>query len=225
MPCEPLVDEGVVSGHQIEHAAVLPQDAFEEQLGFALKRLTQVVVEVGKQIRIGDDAAEVPQMEPLTGKVADEGKRTRVGEQAAHLLAQDGRLAQTPLARHLQQLVVGNAAPEKERQTRRELEVRDAVRAASCDGGRFSLGSKHEGRTREDAAQPELHPHLEGAVGATLFVGRHQLRDLTVRYRAAIRAARYRRKDALLRSSFPRRRWRVCTRRCADSVGSLLPWR
>ena len=47
---QPLVDERVVGRQQIEHVVVLAHDAVEEQLGLALKRLPQVVVEVREQI-------------------------------------------------------------------------------------------------------------------------------------------------------------------------------
>ena len=45
VPREPLVDERVVGGQQVEHAAILADDAVEEQLGLALHRLGQRVVE------------------------------------------------------------------------------------------------------------------------------------------------------------------------------------
>ena len=44
---QPLVDERVVRGQQIDDAAVLADDAVEEQLDFAPHRLPQRVVEVG----------------------------------------------------------------------------------------------------------------------------------------------------------------------------------
>ena len=42
---QPLVHEGVVGGQQIDHAAILAKLALDEQLGLALERLPQVVVE------------------------------------------------------------------------------------------------------------------------------------------------------------------------------------
>ena len=46
VPREPLVDERVVGGDQIEHAAVLADDAVEEELGFLDERLGQRAVPV-----------------------------------------------------------------------------------------------------------------------------------------------------------------------------------
>ena len=49
---EPLVEERVVGLQQVEHAAVLAQDALEEQLRLLPERLPQVVVEVREQPQV-----------------------------------------------------------------------------------------------------------------------------------------------------------------------------
>ena len=85
---QPLVDERVVGGQQIEHAAVLAHDALEKQLGLAPERLPQVVVEVRKDSEFGHDAAEIAQLQPLAGEIADERLRPRIGQHAPHLLRQ-----------------------------------------------------------------------------------------------------------------------------------------
>ena len=43
---EPLVDERVVRGQQIEHAAIFAEDAAGKELRFAAEALAQVLVEV-----------------------------------------------------------------------------------------------------------------------------------------------------------------------------------
>ncbi len=50
---EALVEERVIGAQQIEHAAILLHDALEQHFGLATERLTKVVVEVGKQPRVG----------------------------------------------------------------------------------------------------------------------------------------------------------------------------
>ena len=65
VPGEPLVHEGVVRAEQVERAAVFADDALEEQLGLASKRLAQVVVEVGELPRVGTRRGEVAQIQPL----------------------------------------------------------------------------------------------------------------------------------------------------------------
>ena len=49
---EPLVDERVVRGQQIEDAAVFAEDAVDEQLDLLAEGVAQAVVELGKQRRI-----------------------------------------------------------------------------------------------------------------------------------------------------------------------------
>ena len=46
MDGQPLVQERVVGAQQIERAAILADDAFEEQLRLAAERLAQAVVEI-----------------------------------------------------------------------------------------------------------------------------------------------------------------------------------
>ena len=57
----------------------------EQQLGLALERLPQVVVEVGKLVLVGHDVAQVAQLQPLPGEVADQRRGARVGQHPPHL--------------------------------------------------------------------------------------------------------------------------------------------
>jgi hypothetical protein len=66
---EALVEERVVGAQQVEHVAIVANQAVEQQLGLAAERLAQVVVEVGELVRIGRDTADVAQLQPLAGEV------------------------------------------------------------------------------------------------------------------------------------------------------------
>ena len=56
----------------------------DEQLRFALERLTQVVVEVGKtDSAFGATRAQVSQIQPLPGEIRDERRRPRIGAASA----------------------------------------------------------------------------------------------------------------------------------------------
>ena len=57
---EAIVDKRVVGRHQVEHAAIFVDDALEEEFGFTLKGLTEIVVEVGKLVGVRNLAAQVP---------------------------------------------------------------------------------------------------------------------------------------------------------------------
>ena len=71
-------------------------------------------------------------MEPLRREVRDERARSRIGEHAPHLLLEHARLMQLSRNRHVQQLIVWNAAPEEEGESRRELYIADAIRSIRC---------------------------------------------------------------------------------------------
>ena len=89
---KPLVQEGVVGAQEIEHAAILPEHAFEEHLGLAAERLTQVVVEIWEQTVDGPRALQVAKIQPLGGEVVDERLGTLVGQHAAHMALDDRRI-------------------------------------------------------------------------------------------------------------------------------------
>ncbi len=55
VPGEAFIDERVVGPQQIERAAILVQNALDEQLGFLAQRLSKVVVEIGKQPHVRRD--------------------------------------------------------------------------------------------------------------------------------------------------------------------------
>ena len=120
---EPLVHEGVVGIQQVEDAAVLAHDALEEELRLGAEAVSKLVVEVREVARIRDVALQVPQHQPLAREVVDERARPRIGEHAAHLLLEHRRPAQPALCGCIEQLIVGDRAPEEERQPRGELEV------------------------------------------------------------------------------------------------------
>src|SRR5262249_52342492 len=124
---KPLVHERVVGGQQIDDVSVLADDAPKEQLGLASERLAKVVVEVGEKIRVGNDPAQVPQLQPLAGEVGHERIRSWIRQHPSDLLVENLRLAEAAAVRHRQQLVVRDAAPQKERKARGEIVRFDAV--------------------------------------------------------------------------------------------------
>ena len=118
MSCQPLVQEREVGVEQVEHAAILADHRREEQLGFARHRLPQTLVEIGKQAIVGVlDRDEVAQVEPLPGEILDQCVGPRIGEHPLHLGLEDPGSLELPAARQIEQLIVGNAAPEEERQS------------------------------------------------------------------------------------------------------------
>ena len=117
--------------------------------GFFLHRLAKVVVEIreGFKIRIG--ALEIAQVQPLLGEVGDERLRARIGQHPLDLLLQHDRVLQLALARERQQLLVREAAPEKEGQARRQREVVQPIcRFGARFGGSVSKRNRNSGLAR-----------------------------------------------------------------------------
>src|SRR4029079_5978561 len=160
---ETLVDEGVVGRQQVEDVAVLAHDAVEEELRFALKRFAQRVVEVGELVMVRRDRLEVAQVQPLPGKVADERVRAAIGDHALHLALEYGGLTELPPCGEIEELFVRNAAPQKERQPGRELDIADPMDRAGSDAAVF-LNAKDERRAGENPTQCQLNPGVERAL-------------------------------------------------------------
>src|SRR5262249_45348132 len=101
-----------------------------EELGLARERGAQVLVELrfGEQLRIGRDSHETAQLEPLRGEIFHQRLRPLVGQHAPDLPLQHDRLAELPAPREVEELIVRNAAPEKEREPRGELYVAQTIR-------------------------------------------------------------------------------------------------
>ncbi len=99
------------------------------------------------------DVIELAQVEPLAGEVLDEGVCLRVREHALDLLIEHLRIAQPSFGRNVEQFIVGNAAPQEERQTRRKIDVADAIRLTGGDRRWFFLGAIDEAWRDQHARQ------------------------------------------------------------------------
>ncbi len=156
-----LVQERVVRLQQVEHAAILAQDALEQEFRLLSEGLPQVVVEVGEQAQVRSDRIQVAQVQPLAREVAHQASRARVGQHAADLSFEHLGLAQFAALSQVEQLVVRDAAPEEERQARGELDVGDAVGRVRRDAGRVRFDAEEELRVHQHRAQGHLDPRVE----------------------------------------------------------------
>ena len=202
MPGQPLVDERVVRVHQVEHVAIFAHDAVEQQLRLALEGLPQVVVEVGIHEHVGIPVSQLAQEQPLSREIADQRPRARILQHPPDLLLEHRGILELALLGGLQELLVGNAAPQEERQARRQLEVADAIRGARGNVRRIALEPEHEVRVRQNPAQRHLDALVEVPALAAGAVEGQQRRDVGVGHRTPIRAARQRRNDLLRARGF-----------------------
>ena len=169
---EPFVEKGIVRAQQVDHAPVLAQLALDKQLGLALKGLAKVFVEQGKQVRVGGDAADPTQRQPLADEIVHERRRAPIGQHAPHLPLEHTRLGERAAGCDVEQLVVGEAAPEEERHPRSELEVAEPVGGARCHAVRVALDAEQELRVDQDAFERRLDARLEATLGAAGLVER-----------------------------------------------------
>ena len=101
-------------------------------------------------------------------KLVDQRSRARVGQHPPHLPLEHRRLVQLAARRHVEQLVVRDAAPEEERQPRRQLEIADAIRRVRRDAGRILLDAEQELRAHQHGGQRHLDAASKSSVRARL---------------------------------------------------------
>src|SRR6187549_3853603 len=150
---EPLVDERVVGGEQLENRAILSEDAVHEQFHFTAEGGAQAVVEVREDDRVRIDLFECPHLQPLKGETGHERFGSRIGQQSTHLRFENSRRGQRTALGRRQQFIVGGASDQEERETRRQFNVANRVNAARRKTSRRSLRAIQELRARENRRQ------------------------------------------------------------------------
>ena len=103
----------------------------------------------------GVHRVEVAQMQPLRREVGDQVARSRIREHPRDLPLEHGRLVEIASGRQVQQFVVRDAAPQKEREPRRQLEIadRDTAFLARLPPDRARCGTEIPG-SREPPTAP-----------------------------------------------------------------------
>ena len=108
-----LVHERVVGCQQVENTAVLANDTAEEQFGLALEGVAQIVIEIRKQIHDRLARFQRADAQPLAREVLDQRDGVRIGKHSTHLLLEHGGIFQLALYGDINQLIVGDAAPQE----------------------------------------------------------------------------------------------------------------
>ena len=192
-----LVQERVVRAQQVERAPVLAHHTVDQQLRFLPERLPEVVVEIREDPHVGRDRIQVAQVEPLLGEVGNQVPRPRVGQHAPHLALEHRRFAEIAPRGGIQQLLVGNAAPEEEGETRRQFEIADAIRSACRPAGRLPFDAEQELGARQDRGQTHLDARLESVAGSRRAVQLERCLQIDIRDGPPIRPPHQRRQDPL----------------------------
>ena len=162
MTGQSLVEESVVGVQKIDQAAVILQYRTEEELRFATHGLSQRFVKVGKPVRVGLSALQIPQLQPLPGKIFHQGLGPGIPEHPLNLLSQDSRIVEFGSLGQAEQLVVGQAAPEEVGKTRGELIGPQGVGRACRVGLRIEFKSEEEMGRHQDSLQSHLDSAFQG---------------------------------------------------------------
>ena len=200
MPGEPLVGIREVGVEQRRDAAIFPDRAADEQFRLALERLQQAQVVVRIALGIDDDFFDAAQVQPLRGEVADERvDGAGIRQHAPNLLLEDRRLRQLVPFCERQQLIVGDAAPEEERQSRRDLQITQTVHADGVSPKRFArrrIHAKQKVGIDQEPFECELNAAVEcsAVLEAAVEECNERLR-IRGHGRPAIREPRHPRKD------------------------------
>ena len=160
VPRQPLVDERVVRRQQVERrcgprAMMLSKNSSVSRWN-AWRRLSS---KSGNRSEFGCTLRTLRSCSHWPAKLSTSACDARIGQHPPHLPLEHGRILQLARARQRQQLVVRDAAPEEERQARRELDIADAIRRArrrrSADRARRGTGTSG---WRESAASAASMP-------------------------------------------------------------------
>ena len=170
VPRQPLVQERVVGAQQVERAAVLADDAVEEQLGLAPERLAQRVVEVGK------DALHRHRRRRGCAGTAT-GRRSCSTNASARGSASIRRTCCVEHRRRAQLTASPRASSSsssgmllQRKNDSRDASSRSLMRygVPGCDARRIALDAEQELRTHQQAPERALDPVLEAAAARGL---------------------------------------------------------
>ena len=103
-----------------------------------------------------------------------------------------GGAVQTAMLGQGEQRVVGDAAPQKERETGGEIQVAEAIDGAGRAARRIALNAEQEVRGNQDGSQRLFDATIEIAFAATGTIEGHERTDVGISNRAAESAATYR---------------------------------
>ncbi len=155
---EPLVEEGVV-GLAAGRARCGPRAARSSKSSSVSRRnaCRRLSSKSGKSRPSGVIDVEIAQVQPLPGEVASRAT-ARADRRASAAPAARARRAgcSSPRSASVEQFVVGNAAPQEERQPRGQLEVADAIGRARRDARRILLDAEQELAADQHRAQRRL---------------------------------------------------------------------
>ena len=172
---ETLVDERVVGGQQLEHAAVLANEMREQQLGLSQHSLGQRVVEVGVRQRVRVELFQILEPEPLCSEAGGQGLlRTGVGQHPARLTLHLTGIRELATTCQVDEILIRWGSPDEERKPGRQVYVADPVDLTRNRSGRRLLHPEQEVWAGEDRLECHADAALEAAVDGGFVVEAHE---------------------------------------------------
>ena len=172
---QPLVHVRKVRREEVPQRAAVADQRIEEGDGLAPHVARELLVEVRVAQRVRVHLVEVLKAKPLRRKALAQGVGTGTGEHAGDLRPECARIGQPAARGDLDQLRVRRAAPQKEREPRRQCSLADGPHAAGSRGLRSRLlEAEDEVGTGKDPLERSPHTDIEPALGASLLEEPHQ---------------------------------------------------
>src|SRR5262249_18750727 len=112
---------------QLLHVLVFEQDAPQEEVDFCREVLAQLGVEFGEDLLVPIEFIYLKEIEPAEREIRHQRLGLRSGQHTPHLGVQHAGTLQFALVRKLEQLIVGGALPQEERQTRGQLQIAQRI--------------------------------------------------------------------------------------------------
>ncbi len=202
---QPLVEKRIVGGQQLHHAAVVVELAADEQLRLLLPSRRAGSRRIPDRARCRERrrrscSSSSQRLAKWSTSAFERGSRSM---RCTCRSSATGSFS-VPANRRRSQLVVWNAAPEKERQPRGQVEIADAIGRTRSHACRLAFDAKQKAGSREDALESALDTGIETTLAAAGSVKTEQRGEVGVAHRTPIGARRERRQD-LFRARFFRR--------------------
>ena len=166
MASQAAIDIGKVRVDEVHHAPVLANDGPEKQPRLLAHRLSQRLVEAGKNVGVRGRAREKSRLQPLLSEVLRQGVRPWVAQHPLNLSGEHLGVRQAAIAGQLEQLGIRHAAPEKIGEPGSELIGRDRVNRRRV----FRLGIELDTKEKMRRGERRLEDHPEGVLDGALVV-------------------------------------------------------
>ena len=133
------------------------------------------------------DLVQLGEVQPLEREILAHRPGPRIGKHPLYLGSQHVGFAETRFGGELQEFFIRQAAPQKEGEPRRQLQIGERANRTRADSG---LGPIEEMRARQDGAEHITHAAFEASRRGSRVVERHQRIEILGGHRATERAPR-----------------------------------